>query len=66
MILQRRRAKAHRRPSADVVLERRQGSWLLGSALLTLAPHASWLPSWITILCAALLSWRGFLQWRGK
>ncbi len=62
----RARAKARPKPSADIVLERGQGSWLLGTALLTLAPHASWLPAWITILCATLLSWRGFLLWRGK
>ena len=62
----RARAKARPKPSADIVLERGQASWLLGTALLTLAPHASWLPAWITILCATLLSWRGFLLWRGK
>ena len=62
----RARAKARPKPSADIVLERGQASWLLGTALLTLAPHASWLPAWITILCAPLLGWRGFLLWRGK
>ena len=68
MILDRLRAHSGKRqkPSAEVLLGRRQGSWLLGTALLTLAPHVSWLPPWIIALCAALLSWRGFLLWRGK
>ena len=68
MILDRLRAHSGKRqkPSAEVLLGRRQGSWLLGTALLTLAPHVSWLPPWIIALCAALLSWRGLLLWRGK
>ncbi|WP_068638226.1 transglutaminase TgpA family protein [Thauera butanivorans] len=58
---------ARRRPaSAGSALDRRQGAWLLGAAALTMAPHASWLPPWISGLCAALLAWRGLLLWHGR
>ena len=68
MILNRLRARASSRRAVDagVALEQRQGRWLIGTALLTVAPHTSWLPPWITALCLMLLSWRGFLLRRGK
>lgn len=47
-------------------LDRRQGLWLLAAAALTAAPHAMWLPPWISALCALLLAWRGLLLWRGS
>jgi transglutaminase-like putative cysteine protease len=33
-------------------------NWLLVTALLTLAPHALYLPAWLTALCLAVLAWR--------
>lgn len=47
-------------------LDRRQGTWLLAAAALTAAPHAMWLPGWISALCMLLLAWRGLLLWRGS
>lgn len=53
-------------PSADASLRREQGAWLLAAAAITLAPHATHLPLWISLLCAALLSWRGLLLRQGR
>lgn len=47
------------RDKADTLL-------LLGSAVLVLAPHASHLPLWVSLLCAATLAWRGAITLRGK
>ena len=46
-------------------LDRRQGTWLLAVAALTVAPHGLWLPGWIHALCLLLLAWRGALLWQG-
>ena len=46
-------------------LDRRQGTWLLAAAALTVAPHGLWLPGWIHALCLLLLAWRGVLLWQG-
>ncbi|MFT3758761.1 transglutaminase TgpA family protein [Thauera sp.] len=62
----KQRAAARRSASSGSALDRRQGTWLLGAAALTMAPHASWLPLWITGLCAMLLAWRGLLLWHGR
>jgi transglutaminase-like putative cysteine protease len=35
------------------------------SILLVIAPHAEHLPPWVSILCVALLAWRGYLAYRG-
>ena len=47
-------------------LDRRQGTWLLVAAALTVAPHGVWLPGWIHALCLLLLAWRGVLLWQGS
>ena len=47
------------RDKADTLL-------LLLACLLVLAPHASHLPWWTTLLCALLLAWRGWLTLRGN
>ena len=62
----RKRPAAHRQPPAAITLDRRQGLWLTAAAALTVAPHASWLPAWVTALCATLLAWRGLLLWQGS
>lgn len=41
-----------------------QGFWLLAAAGVTLAPHASYFPAWLTGLCAALLALRALLLWQ--
>ncbi|ATE62479.1 transglutaminase TgpA family protein [Thauera sinica] len=38
-----------------------QGVWLLIAAGVTLAPHALYLPLWLTGACAVLLGWRALL-----
>ncbi|ENO85513.1 transglutaminase TgpA family protein [Thauera linaloolentis] len=62
----RKRRAARRGAAFGAALGRRQGNWLLGAAALTMAPHAGWLPAWITGLCAMLLVWRGLLLLRGS
>ena len=47
-------------------LRRNQGAWLLGAAAMAIAPHAAWLPPWITALGLTLLAWRALLLWRGS
>ena len=47
-------------------LDKRQGLWLLSSAAVSAAPHAMWLPGWISVVCALLLTWRGLLLWQGS
>ncbi len=47
------------RDKADALL-------LLVTCALVLVPHASHLPAWINIACAALLSWRGWVTFRGN
>lgn len=47
-------------------LRRDQGSWLLGAAALTLAPHVDTLPTWVAVLAFGLLGWRASLLWRGR
>ena len=47
------------RDKADTLL-------LLTSCALVLAPHTMHLPIWISLLCAALLSWRGWITFRGN
>ena len=64
--LLRKHNQTRQAPPDEAALDRRQGLWLLGAAALTLAPHASWLPGWMSGLCAALLAWRGLLLWRGS
>jgi protein-glutamine gamma-glutamyltransferase len=47
------------RDKADTLL-------LLGSALLVLAPHATHLPLWVSLLCTATLAWRAWVTLRGR
>ena len=47
-------------------LRRDQGGWLLATALVTLAPYAGYYPVWVSVLCAAVLVWRGVLLWYGR
>jgi len=61
-----KRSLARQAALDTAALDRRQGIWLLGAAALTLAPHANWLPVWISSLCAVLFAWRGVLLWRGS
>jgi transglutaminase-like putative cysteine protease len=61
-----RPADASSAVSRVAALDRRQGSWLLAAAALTVAPHGIWLPAWIHALCLLLLAWRGVLLWQGS
>jgi transglutaminase-like putative cysteine protease len=47
------------RDKADTLL-------LLASTVLVLAPHASHLPLWVTLLCAATLGWRAAITLLGR
>jgi len=47
------------RDKADTLL-------LLSSCALVLAPHTAHLPLWISLICAALLLWRGWITFRGN
>jgi transglutaminase-like putative cysteine protease len=47
------------RDKADTLL-------LLTSCALVLAPHTMHLPIWISLLCASLLVWRGWITFRGN
>ena len=38
---------------------------LLLSMLMVSAPHAEHLPPWVSALCAMLLGWRAYLNWKG-
>lgn len=60
-----RGAGARSTPPAPA-LDKRQGLWLLSSAAVSAAPHAMWLPGWISVVCALLLTWRGLLLWQGS
>jgi transglutaminase-like putative cysteine protease len=59
LALHRTRLRAGRPVPA---LSRDQGVWLLGSAALTLLPHAARLPLWVSALCGLLLGWRALLM----
>ena len=39
--------------------------WLLAAMAFVIAPHALRLPVWVTVLCALVAAWRGFIAWRG-
>lgn len=39
---------------------------LLLSILMVIAPHADHLPVWVSSMCAGLLLWRGYLNYRSK
>lgn len=41
-------------------LDRNSAGWLLASATITLAPHATSLPQWTSALAALLLAWQGW------
>lgn len=57
------RRKRHRPASALAVAPSREaGFWLLAAATVTLAPHAAYLPPWMSALGAVLLGWRAYLQ----
>lgn len=38
--------------------------WLLTTTAITLAPHATHLPAWLSALCALLLAWRALNLWQ--
>lgn len=40
--------------------------WALATASITIAPHAMYLPLWISLSCAALLAWQGLRIRRGE
>lgn len=46
------------RDKADTLL-------LIGATLLALAPHAPYLPLWVSALCATTLAWRALITFRG-
>ncbi len=48
------------------LLERGSIPWLLMAALATIAPHASHLPIWLSLLAALFLLWRGWLWQRNE
>ncbi|MCL2590827.1 MAG: DUF3488 and transglutaminase-like domain-containing protein [Betaproteobacteria bacterium] len=50
----------------EVSLRRDQAVWLLAAAALTLTAHLPKFPAWVTMFCATLLIWRGWLLWHGK
>lgn len=39
--------------------------WLLAAMAFVIAPHTERLPLWVTVLCALVGAWRGFIAWRG-
>ena len=56
-----------RRTAAPAItLTRQQCTWLLATAALSLAPHLTWLPTWIMGFGFVLLGWRALLLWRGS
>lgn len=57
--LRRSTSRPMSRDKADTLL-------LLISCALVLAPHAMHLPIWISVLCVALLTWRGWITFRGN
>jgi len=54
-----RTARPMPRDKADALL-------LLLSCALVIAPHASHLPLWVTLVCATLLIWRGWITFHGN
>ncbi len=59
----RRRAAVGAMPP-NVSLGRDQGLWLMAAAAVSLAPHATRLPGWLSALCGLLLAWRALLLWQ--
>jgi len=61
----RRRASRPMSPP-DVTRQGPTPLLLLTSCALVLAPHTMHLPIWISLLCASLLLWRGWITFRGN
>ena len=59
-------ASPKRGKPVEVSLRRDQAVWLLAATALTLIAHLPKMPAWVTMYCAALLVWRGWLLWHGK
>jgi transglutaminase-like putative cysteine protease len=55
-----------RRARTPLARDKQDTLLLIASAVLVLVPHASHLPVWVSLLCAATLAWRTAVTLRGR